>query len=229
MTLSVVPSGGGTQTIQTLDDLAKNTGASSSTTVRIVSASDTPEVALVGGVTETAPASDTASSGLNGRLQRVAQRITSLIALLPTALGGSGGLKVEQVSALPAGTNNVGLVVPSPQAAVNGATASRVNAAASTNATSLKASAGNLYGIHVYNVAAYDVFLKIYAKASAPAVGTDTPVWTIPVKAGGGFSANFPVGTPVPTGIAYAITKLQADSDTTVVVAGDLTGRITWM
>src|ERR1019366_2945537 len=34
----------------------------------------------VGGLTETAPATDTASSGLNGRLQRIAQRITSLIA-----------------------------------------------------------------------------------------------------------------------------------------------------
>jgi sulfur carrier protein ThiS len=42
---------------------------------------------LTGSVTETAPATDTASSGLNGRLQRVAQRITSLIALLPTSLG----------------------------------------------------------------------------------------------------------------------------------------------
>jgi len=41
----------------------------------------------LGGVTETAPATDTASSGLNGRLQRIAQRITSLIALLPTSLG----------------------------------------------------------------------------------------------------------------------------------------------
>jgi hypothetical protein len=33
-----------------------------------------------GSLTETAPATDTASSGLNGRLQRIAQRITSLIA-----------------------------------------------------------------------------------------------------------------------------------------------------
>jgi hypothetical protein len=48
-----------------------------------------------GAVTETVPASDTASSGLNGRLQRIAQRITSLIALLPTALGVGGGLKVD--------------------------------------------------------------------------------------------------------------------------------------
>lgn len=42
---------------------------------------------LVGAVTETAPATDTASSGLNGRLQRIAQRITSLIALVPASLG----------------------------------------------------------------------------------------------------------------------------------------------
>lgn len=34
---------------------------------------------LTGAVTETAPASDTASSGLNGRLQRIAQRLTSIL------------------------------------------------------------------------------------------------------------------------------------------------------
>jgi hypothetical protein len=54
--------------------------------------------ALLGATNETAPASDTASSGLNGRLQRVAQRLTSLIALLPTALGANGGFKIEGVA-----------------------------------------------------------------------------------------------------------------------------------
>jgi hypothetical protein len=53
------------------------------------------QTTLVGSVTESAPASDTASSGLNGRLQRIAQRLTSLIGLLPTALGAGGGLKVD--------------------------------------------------------------------------------------------------------------------------------------
>ncbi len=48
-----------------------------------------------GSLTETAPASDTASAGLNGRLQRIAQRLTSMIALLPTSLGTGGGLKIE--------------------------------------------------------------------------------------------------------------------------------------
>lgn len=42
---------------------------------------------LIGAVTEAAPGTDTTSSGLNGRLQRIAQRLTSLISLLPTALG----------------------------------------------------------------------------------------------------------------------------------------------
>jgi hypothetical protein len=39
-----------------------------------------PSQAQMGPVTETAPSTDIASSGLNGRLQRIAQRITSLIA-----------------------------------------------------------------------------------------------------------------------------------------------------
>ena len=43
--------------------------------------------ARIGIVTETAPATDTASSGLNGRLQRIAQRLTSLIAQIPASLG----------------------------------------------------------------------------------------------------------------------------------------------
>jgi len=76
----------------------------------------TENQALVGSLTETAPGTDTASSGLNGRLQRIAQRITSLIALLPTALGANGGLKVEGVASgtkipvqITDGTNSAGV------------------------------------------------------------------------------------------------------------------------
>lgn len=59
----------------------------------------TEDIARMGIITETAPASDTASSGINGRLQRIAQRLTSLIGLLPTALGSaaaSASLAVTQ-------------------------------------------------------------------------------------------------------------------------------------
>lgn len=82
--------------------------------------------APIGSVTETAPATDIASSGLNGRLQRIAQRLTTAIASLvsidtklPTVLAPSGGLKVDNTSYTTnldfvAGTNPIyiGFAVP---------------------------------------------------------------------------------------------------------------------
>lgn len=62
------------------------TGAATETTLgTLVTTTDFDT--KVGSLTETAPATDTASSGLNGRLQRIAQRLTSLLALLPGSLG----------------------------------------------------------------------------------------------------------------------------------------------
>jgi hypothetical protein len=107
----------------------------------------------------------------------------------------------------------------------------RVVAAASTNATSVKPGPGNVYGWVFYNQAAYDVFVKFYDKASAPTVGTDTPLFTVKVKRGdttnnGASEVEMLPGIPFTAGIAYAITKLIADSDTTVVVANDITGAL---
>ena len=55
---------------------------------------DTPAAAAIGALTEAAPGTDTASSGLNGRLQRIAQRLTTLITAIGTPLqaGGSVGI-----------------------------------------------------------------------------------------------------------------------------------------
>jgi hypothetical protein len=88
-TLAMNPKRGLYVTLEAADStpIALNAGAASAATLRIVAASDSPEIALVGAVTETASATDTASSGLNGRLQRVAQRLTSLIAQIPATLG----------------------------------------------------------------------------------------------------------------------------------------------
>ena len=55
--------------------------------------------ARLGSTNETAPVDDTASSALNGRLQRIAQRLTSLIALFPASIGRksiAGSLSVVQ-------------------------------------------------------------------------------------------------------------------------------------
>jgi len=100
-----------------------------------------------------------------------------------------------------------------------GATAAKHVSAATTNATSLKASAGTLYGGRAFNSEAGAAFLKFYDKASAPTVGTDVPVLVIGIPAGQ--SVDFGIGNSVginfSTGIAYAITGGMADNDTTAV------------
>jgi len=114
---------------------------------------------------------------------------------------------------------------PSHPVATTPAVASQSNttSAATTNATSVKASAGNLYAVVASNVGAAAAFLKIYNKGSAPTVGTDVPILTIPIAASGVVNLLFGVqGARLGTGIAFAITNLVADSDTTAVAAAQV-------
>lgn len=105
-----------------------------------------------------------------------------------------------------------------------------LKSAASTNATSVKASAGNIYGLFVTNNSAAVKYLKLYNKASAPTVGTDTPVAVIGIAANGGQVAiNHVWSIPrFSTGIAYAITGGVSDADTTAVSANDVSGWIVY-
>jgi hypothetical protein len=101
-------------------------------------------------------------------------------------------------------------------------TARLVSAAASTNATSVKTSAGDLFHVTGYNTNAAPRYLKLYNKASAPTVGTDTPIWTEYLPASSRFSFSFPSPMYFSTGIAFAITTAAADSDTGALTAGDV-------
>jgi hypothetical protein len=98
-----------------------------------------------------------------------------------------------------------------------------VNSAATTNATSVKGSAGTLYGVSVSNTGAAAAFVKFYNKATAPTVGTDVPVITLSIPASGTVSPYLgDLGYRFATGIALAITNLAADSDTTAVAANQV-------
>lgn len=94
--------------------------------------------------------------------------------------------------------------------------------AASTNATNAKGSAGQVYGWYLYNANAAARYLKLYNKATAPTVGTDTPVLTIPIPAGGGANLEIAGGLEFTLGISYALTTGIADSDTGAVAANDI-------
>jgi len=119
-----------------------------------------------------------------------------------------------------------------PEAHTNGgATPAKLVSAASTNATSLKASAGQVYSIAAFNINAAVRYLKLYNKASAPTVGTDVPVqvYAIPgATTGGGFTLSIPVGMEFTTGIAYALTTGITDADNTGVAVSEILVNITY-
>jgi len=95
-----------------------------------------------------------------------------------------------------------------------------LSAAASTNATSAKASRGTLLTVQGFNANAAARYLKFYNKASAPTVGTDTPIKTLYLAAQAAF--QFELDQYFGTGIAYALTTGSADNDTGALTAADV-------
>lgn len=99
----------------------------------------------------------------------------------------------------------------------------KINSAATTNATSVKAGPARLLSVVASNINAAARFLKLYDKATAPTVGTDVPVITIPIPAGGIVSLNLgEFGVDFTLGIAAAITAVGTDADTTAVAASEI-------
>lgn len=124
----------------------------------------------------------------------------------------------------------VSATYPFPSALVAGSSAGGItttarlaSAAASTNATNVKTTAGRIYSVQGYNAAAYTVYLVLYDAATNPPVpGTTAIRKKIPIPAGAGFALDWPIGLYFATGIGYAFTKLPADSDTTALAAADV-------
>ena len=145
----------------------------------------------------------------------------------PTAVTPiAGDYEIPQIS-------NLGAQYVAPVAhTAGGATPYKLVSAATTNATSVKASAGQVYSVMVTNTNAAVRYFKLYNKASAPTVGTDTPVqvYAIPgATTGGGFTLTLPVGTAFATGIAFATTSGAADTDTGAVALSEILVNLTYL
>lgn len=113
----------------------------------------------------------------------------------------------------------------------NGTSAYKLISLATTNANNVKASGGNLYSIIAIGLTSTVRYLKLYNKASAPTVGTDVPVMTIPIPAntqGAGVALPFSMGVNFSAGIAIAITSGAGDTDTGAVGAGDVIVNLTF-
>ena len=97
------------------------------------------------------------------------------------------------------------------------------SSANSTNPTVAKASAGKLFLATGYNSSATVTYLKFYDKATAPTVGTDTPVLSLPLPATAVFAFDLS-GFQFTTGVSYGLTTAAADNGTTAVAAGAILG-----
>lgn len=109
-------------------------------------------------------------------------------------------------------------------ATTGGFTPYNLISANTTNATNVKASSGTVYLLTAMNNAATICYLKVYNKASAPTVGSDTPVLILMLPATGGVSVPLPpIGIAFGTGISFALTTNLVNSDTTAVAANQVT------
>lgn len=149
---------------------------------------------------------------------------------------GNSGNKSAATQRVVLATDQPALTNPllvQPQAATTGGgTPYKLISAASTNATSVKGSAGQVYAIAVFNLNASARYLKLYNKASAPTVGTDTPVQTYMIPgnaAGAGLTLSIPVGMAFGTGIAFALTTGIADADTGAVAASEICVNLVYL
>lgn len=135
-----------------------------------------------------------------------------------------GQVNVGGNPVLGGGTNTVGGIRLVADSGNGSGTLHHLVSAATTNATSVKTSAGNIGALTVSNGHATNAcFFKLYNLTTAPTVGTSTPVQVVRVPANSTVSVETgPFGIRCSTGIAYALTGAAANSDTTAVGANDV-------
>lgn len=173
-------------------------------------------------------------NGAAATAQRVtlANDSTGIVALTTSTasigkLAANSGVDIGDVDVLSiaAGTNAIGNVGIIPRT-TGGATPYKLVSAATTNATTIKASAGQVFMVTASNVNAAVRYLKFYNKASAPTVGTDTPVLTFAIPGNtAGAGTNIPIpacGIAFGTGISFATTTEATDAGTTGVAANEI-------
>lgn len=121
------------------------------------------------------------------------------------------------------GTQPVSGTVTANQGTLVTPTASNINSAATTNTAFIKASAGTVYNVSVYNSGASTAYVKLYNQTTAPTLASAVPVIVIPVPATSTVMHNLGVvGHRFTTGIAIAITGGAGDTDTTATAAGQV-------
>jgi hypothetical protein len=151
-------------------------------------------------------------------------QINGITPLMGNGVTGTGSLRVTLASDTT--TNSNPFLFSAQAITTGGLSISRTLSANNTTGINAKNVAGQVYGWTITNINAAARFVKLYNKASAPTVGTDTPVITLAIPgntAGAGMvAADFSCGITFGTGIGYGITTGVADNDTGAPAANEV-------
>lgn len=195
------------------------------------------DLTLTGALTETAPATDTASSGLNGRLQRIAQRFTSLIALLPAALGQ--GTMAQSLRVVLASDQSALSVTPTTQGSGVAVSLTRTNdtnvyaandvIGAATGSTAaltfaaMRSSAGEIMltsvaleidlAAIISGMTSYRLYLY---NITPPSALGDNAAWDLPSGDRSSFLGYVDLGTPVDLGSTLYVETYQINKQLTL-------------
>jgi len=148
----------------------------------------------------------------------------TVVALSPTAANFNATVVQSGTWTVQPGNtvNSTPWLVQTQAGTTGGSTPYHLLSAANNNATSVKASAGLLYGYTLSNTNAAARFFKLYDKASAPTPASDTVKHTVQVPANSTVIHVYPEGLTFSTGIAFAAVANISDTDNTSIGASDL-------
>lgn len=128
------------------------------------------------------------------------------------------------------GTVNVstGQTITDVPATTGGLSKFHLVGAATTNATNVKASAGQVYAITAFNIAATPAYLKFHNTSGTPTAGSGvTDTFLIPGNtSGAGVVINIDKGISFATGIGITLVTGIADANTTAIAADNVVVNI---
>lgn len=144
------------------------------------------------------------------------------------AVTQSGTWNIGSITTLPAlvaSSALIGQTANTAQATTTNSTVPcYITSAASTNSTSCKGSAGNIYGFDLINTTATLYYLRLYNSSSAPTCSSATGfIRTIPIPAsvtGAGITRDISAGEGYSTGIGFCLTGGGSSTDNTNAATG---------
>lgn len=139
----------------------------------------------------------------------ISTNIAQMNGVTVTMGNGASGTGVQRVTIA---SDSTGQVAPAANATATGATFSYQSALSSTK-TAIDASAGNLYGYHIYNPNSVVIYIQCWNLASASVtVGTTAPSFVIVVPAFGWADSSYPVPITFGTALTVAATTTASGS-----------------